>query len=262
MDRGEPRCAGRSSGSTEEQRPAQASGDGEGGSGAAHDLGEVMGQVARSLQEEHGDVESTLQTLTATAVGIVPGAEECTVTYVTGRRRVEPRAATSDLPREVDEMQDRIQEGPCLHAVWDEQTVRVEDMRTETRWPRFAAEAVELGVLSSLSVQLFVEGDNLGALNLYARRPHAFSEESEDVGLVLAAHAAVAVAAAQNEEHLRRAVSSRDLIGQAKGILMERYRITADQAFQVLARVSQQTNRKLVDVAEELTRTGAVPAVD
>ncbi len=259
MDRGEPRCAGRSSGSTEEQRPAQASGDGEGGSGAAHDLGEVMGQVARSLQEEHGDVESTLQTLTATAVGIVPGAEECTVTYVTGRRRVEPRAATSDLPREVDEMQDRIQEGPCLHAVWDEQTVRVEDMRTETRWPRFAAEAVELGVLSSLSVQLFVEGDNLGALNLYARRPHAFSEESEDVGLVLAAHAAVAVAAAQNEEHLRRAVSSRDLIGQAKGILMERYKLTGDQAFQVLARASQQTNRRLVDVADELTQTGSVP---
>jgi GAF domain-containing protein len=259
MDRGEPRRAGRSSGSTEEQRPAQASGDGEGGSGAAHDLGEVMGQVARSLQEEHGDVESTLQTLTATAVGIVPGAEECTVTYVTGRRRVEPRAATSDLPREVDEMQDRIQEGPCLHAVWDEQTVRVEDMRTETRWPRFAAEAVELGVLSSLSVQLFVEGDNLGALNLYARRPHAFSEESEDVGLVLAAHAAVAVAAAQNEEHLRRAVSSRDLIGQAKGILMERYKLTGDQAFQVLARASQQTNRRLVDVADELTQTGSVP---
>ena len=259
MDRGEPRRAGRSSGSTEEQRPAQASGDGEGGSGAAHDLGEVMGQVARSLQEEHGDVESTLQTLTATAVGIVPGAEECTVTYVTGRRRVEPRAATSDLPREVDEMQDRIQEGPCLHAVWDEQTVRVEDMRTETRWPRFTAEAVELGVLSSLSFQLFVQGDNLGALNLYARQPHAFGEESEDVGLVLAAHAAVALASAQNEQHLRRAVDNRDLIGQAKGILMERYRLTADQAFQALSRVSQQTNRKLVDIAEELTQTGAVP---
>jgi GAF domain-containing protein len=258
MDTGEPRRAERSSESTEEQRPAPVSGDGEGGSGAAHDLGEVMGQVARSLHEEHGDVESTLQTLTATAVGIVPGAEECTVTYVTGRRRVEPRAATSDLPREVDEMQDRIREGPCLGAVWDEQTVRVEDMRTETRWPRFAAGAVELGVLSSLSVQLFVEGDNLGALNLYARRPHAFGEESEDVGLVLAAHAAVAVAAAQNEEHLRRAVSSRDLIGQAKGILMERYKLTGDQAFQVLARASQQTNRRVVDIADELTQTGSV----
>jgi GAF domain-containing protein len=156
-------------------------------------------------------------------------------------------------------MQDRVQEGPCLDAVWEQETVRVEDMRTETRWPRFAAEAVALGVLSSLSLQLFVEGDNLGALNLYARQPHAFGEESEDVGLVLAAHAAVAVAGARTEQHLRRAVSSRDLIGQAKGILMERYRISADQAFQVLARVSQQTNRRLADVADELTRTRSVP---
>ncbi|WP_232807111.1 GAF and ANTAR domain-containing protein [Geodermatophilus chilensis] len=156
-------------------------------------------------------------------------------------------------------MQERLQEGPCLDAVWEEETVRVEDMRTETRWPRFAAGAVELGALSSLSFQLFVEGDGLGALNLYAREPHAFGEESEDVGLVLAAHAAVALAGAQQEQNLRRAVGNRDLIGQAKGILMERYRLTADQAFQVLARVSQQTNRKLVDVAEELTQTGAVP---
>ena len=132
-------------------------------------------------------------------------------------------------------------------------------MRTEQRLPRFAAEAVRLGVLSSLSFQLFVEGDDLGALNLYARAPHAFGEESEDVGLVLAAHAAVALAGARREDHLRRAVDNRDLIGQAEGILMERHELTADQAFQVLARVSQQTNRKLVDVAEELTRTGTVP---
>ncbi|WP_091213515.1 GAF and ANTAR domain-containing protein [Geodermatophilus siccatus] len=251
--------ANRSAGSREEQGPALLSGDGRSGPGGACGLGEVMGRVARSLQEQHGDVEATLRTLTDTAVGIVPGAEECTVTYVTGRRRVEPRAATGDLPRQVDEAQNRMQEGPCLDAVWEAETVRVDDMRTETRWPRFAAEAVELGALSSLSIQLFVEGDDLGALNLYARQPHAFGEESEDVGLVLAAHAAVAVAGAQNEEHLRRAVSSRDLIGQAKGILMERYKLTGDQAFEVLARVSQQTNRRLVDVADELTRTGSVP---
>ncbi len=254
-----PRRAERSRESGEDRRPGRTSGDGAGGPGAAEDLGEVMAQVARSLQEEHGDVEGTLRSVTATAVEAVPGAEECTITYVTGRRSVEPRAATGDLPQQVDELQGRLGEGPCLDAVWEQETVRIEDMRDEPRWPRFAAGAAELGVLSSLSVQLFVRGDNLGALNLYARRSHAFGEESEDVGLVLAAHAAVALAAAQQEEHLRRAVGNRDLIGQAKGILMERHRLTADQAFQVLARVSQQTNRKLVDVADELTQTGAVP---
>ena len=256
---GEPRRAGRASGSGADQRPAPASGDGGGGSLPGADLGEVMGQVARSLQQEHDDVDATLRTIAATAVDAVPGAEECTIGYVTGRRTVEPRGATGDLPRLVDEVQGRVQEGPCLDSVWEQRTVRIEDMRTEQRWPRFAAEAVRLGVLSSLSFQLFVEGDNLGALNLYARAPHAFGEESEDVGLVLAAHAAVALAGARSEDHLRRAVDNRDLIGQAKGILMERRKLTADQAFQVLARVSQQTNRKLVDVAEELTRTGTVP---
>ena len=116
-----------------------------------------------------------------------------------------------------------------------------------------------LSELSALSFQLFVTGSNLGALNLYARRPRAFGEESEDVGLVLAAHAAVALAGAQHEQNLQRAVSSRDTIGQAKGILMERHKLTADQAFDVLARVSQELNRKLVDIARELAETGAVP---
>ncbi|MFW3172962.1 ANTAR domain-containing protein [Geodermatophilus sp. CPCC 206100] len=89
--------------------------------------------------------------------------------------------------------------------------------------------------------------------------PRAFDAESEDVGLLLAAHAAVALAGARLEDHLRRAVSSRDLIGQAEGILMERYELTSDQAFQVLARVSQQTDRKLVDISDELCRTGTRP---
>ncbi|MGY1621711.1 ANTAR domain-containing protein [Geodermatophilus sp. SYSU D00965] len=85
-------------------------------------------------------------------------------------------------------------------------------------------------------------------------------EPRRDAGLVLAAHAAVALAGARNEEHLQRAITSRDVIGQAKGILMERYELNADQAFPVLARVSQQTNRRLVDIADELTRTRTVPS--
>ncbi len=236
-------------------------GDGARGAGeATGNLSEIMGQVARSFHERHGDVDATLHAITSTAVGAIPGAEEATITYVTGRRKVEPRAATSDLPRTVDEIQSRLQEGPCLDSMWEEKTVRIDDMRNEPRWPRYAAEAARVGVLSSVSFQLFVEGDNLGALNVYARRPHAFGEESEDVGLVFAAHAAVALSGAQNEDHLRRAVSSRDLIGQAKGILMERYKLTADQAFGVLTRISQASNRKIVDIAEELTPSGSLPS--
>jgi GAF domain-containing protein len=224
-------------------------------------LGEVMGVVARSLQERHGDVEATLQAISAAAVVSVQGAEDCGVIYVRARRHVEPRAWTSDLPRELDELQGGLAEGPCMDAVWDHHVVRVDDMTTEPRWPRFAREAGRRGVGSMLSFHLFVAGDNLGALNMYARSPGAFTEESENIGLLFASHAAVALAGAQHEEHLRTAMDNRDVIGQAKGILMERHKLTADHAFTVLVEVSSRTNRRVLDIALELTDTGAMPPV-
>ena len=132
-----------------------------------------------------------------------------------------------------------------MDAVYEHGTVRITDMRTETRWPRFAPRAFEAGAGSMLSFQLYVEGDNLGALNLYARQPEAFDDESQHVGLLFAAHAAVAYAGGQKHGQLIAAMGTRDLIGQAKGILTERYKISGDQAFGLLVRVSQRTHRKL-----------------
>ena len=229
------------------------------GSAATEALGEVMSRVARQLQEEHGDVEATLQAITAAAVRTVPNADECGISYVIGRSKIEPRASTSDLPREIDALQERIKEGPCLDAVWEHEVVRVDDVGADDRWPQFARQASELGVGSMMCFQLFVQGDQLGGMNLYARRPGAFDDECQEIGLMFAAHAAVAVAGAEHEEHLRAGMTNRDVIGQAKGILMERHKLTADQAFGVLARVSQELNRKLVDIAREVTDTGAVP---
>ena len=225
-------------------------------------LAEVLSHVARQLQEEHGDVEATMRAITRAAVSTVPGADACGITFVTGRRKLESRAATSQTPRDVDALQERLGEGPCLDAVWEEEVVRVDDVAGDQRWPRFAAEAPRLGVGSMLCFQLFVEGDHLGAMNIYASSPHSFQEEAHDVGLMLASHAAVALAGAQHEEDLRAGMTHRDLIGQAKGILMERYKITADQAFGLLVRASSVTNRKLRDLAEELSTTGALPGRD
>lgn len=222
-------------------------------------LGEIMGQVARALQQEHGDVEATLQAITAAAVKSVPGTEDCGVTLVLERRRVESRAPTGQMPLEIDRLQEELSEGPCLDAVFEQKTVRIDAIGDETRWQRFPQIAAEKGLGSLLSFQLFVTGDNLGALNLYSGRPHAFDEESESIGLVFASHAAIALAGAQQEERLRTAIASRDLIGQAKGILMERFRFTADQAFRVLVGASSRTNRKLADIAEELCATGELP---
>ncbi|MGH3539630.1 MAG: ANTAR domain-containing protein [Pseudonocardiaceae bacterium] len=146
-----------------------------------------------------------------------------------------------------------------MDAIYVEQTVRVSDTASEDRWPEFAKRAAQLGVGSMLSFQLYVVGDNLGALNLYNREPDAFDDESEHVGLLFASHAAVAMAGAQRNEQLIRAIGTRDLIGQAKGILMERHKLTAEQAFMLLVRASQATHTKLRDIAEQLTTVGQLP---
>lgn len=222
-------------------------------------LGDAMSRVARQLHEEHGDVEATLQAITAAAVTTVPNTGSCSISYVVRRGAVEPRASTGPLPAELDALQQRLGQGPCLDAVWEHEVVQVDDLTVDERWPEFAAQAAERGVRSMLCFQLFVRGDQLGAMNLYAADVGAFREESREIGQLFASHAAIALAGAEHEEHLRAGMRSRDVIGQAKGILMERFHLTALQAFGVLARLSQEQNRKLVDLARELAETGAMP---
>ena len=125
-------------------------------------------------------------------------------------------------------------------------------MSADTRWPEFSLLATQLGVNSLLSFQLFVENENLGALNLYGGEAGVFSQDSLDVGTILAQHAAVALAAAVDEAQFQIALSSRDIIGQAKGILMHREKLTGLQAFNLMVRTSQRSNIKLFDLAEWL----------
>ena len=218
-------------------------------------LARTLSDVARSLQHESG-LQDTLDNMVTAAVHTVPGAQHAGIMIVSGRRHIATRAATDELAREVDRAQYLTGQGPCLEAIHQHRTVRLTDMAQEERWPDFTRRALALGVRSMLSFQMYVTAGDLGALNLFSREPDAFGDESEDVGLLFAAHAAVAMAGAQREQDLVRAVSARDMIGQAKGILMERHRMTGDQAFRVLVRASQQANVKLVEVAEYLVRTG------
>ena len=230
------------------------------GTADPNQLAESFGDLARSL-EEHDDPDLMLAEIIAAAVAMIPGVDAGSVSVVTGRRHIGSQAPTGDLPVQVDALQEETQQGPCLDSAYVHQTVRVTDMATEDRWPQFARRASEAGAASMLSLQLYVEGDNLGALNLYSRTPNAFDDESEQVGLLFASHAAVAFAGVRKEAQLAKALGSRDLIGQAKGILMERYKISPERAFLVLARVSQDSNRKLHDIATELVRHGTVPGI-
>lgn len=223
------------------------------------DLAEQMSDLARSLQAED-DPQEVLAALVRAAIELVPGADEGSISVVEGRRTVRSHVPSSDLARDVDALQSQVGQGPCLEAVYEHETVSVPDMETEQRWPEFSREAAALGAASMLSFQLYVEGDNLGALNLYGRNPNAFNDESEQVGLLLASHAAIAFADAQKLGHMRDAMRSRDVIGQAKGILMERYNITAQHAFVMLTQSSSRTNIKLFAVADYLATTGAFPS--
>jgi GAF domain-containing protein len=221
------------------------------------DLAQRLAEAARGLQAQSGS-KDVLDRVVRLAVAMVPGADEATITMVRVRRHVYSAAATGDLARGFDALQDETGEGPCMDALWNQETVRVDDLASDPRWPVLGPRAGERGIGSMLCLQLFAHHDTLGALNLVAYQKSAFTDESEHIGLLLASHAAIAVAGAQKLDHSAIALASRDVIGQAKGILMERFKITADQAFEVLANVSQDTNRKLHAVADDLTRTGTL----
>ncbi|MCB5292020.1 GAF and ANTAR domain-containing protein [Arthrobacter sp. SO3] len=225
------------------------------------DLAAQLGELARELQHED-DLDTVLAGIVQAAVHLIPGAADASIGLVNDRKRIDSKVASGDLPRRVDALQSSTGQGPCMDAAYEDRIVRVPDLSTETRWPAFSSGAAELGAHSMLSIQLFVEGDRLGALNLFGVRPDAFNLESEQIGLIVAAHAAVAFADSQKISQLKEALISRQLIGQAEGILMERYKLSAQQAFLVLTRASSSSNRKLREVAEHLTISGEIAGVE
>lgn len=235
----------------EQERPRSSPRGDEVPDGAAPDLAADLSRLARELEDEDG-LAATLDAIVHAAVGSVPGAEHASISMVRGRREVTSRAATSDLARTNDRAQYEAGEGPCLESLFERRTVSVPDMAVESRWPAFSQRSSGLGVSSMLSVQLFVAGDDLGALNLLSTQPHAFDEGSEHIALLFASHAAVAIVGAEQEEQLLDALAQRDVIGQAMGVLMERYGITSSRAFGLLTRVSQRNNVRLLELAGEI----------
>jgi GAF domain-containing protein len=219
-------------------------------------LAEMLSATALLLQAEP-DLETTLQSVVAVTLSNVPGVEYASITALDKGRRPFTPAASAQLVEAVDTVQYSLREGPCLSALHEHSTMLVDDLAEEDRWPRFAPRAVELGIRSMLSLQLFVHAGSVGALNLYASSRRAFGADSVAIGQLLAAHAAIAIVAARNAQEMRQALSTRDMIGQAKGILMERHQISADAAFGLLVKASQDSNRKLRQVAEMVTATNA-----
>lgn len=237
------------------------SGGGGGGVAVLGPLAEEFVRLAESLMDAttvHGVVERVVQATYAT----VPGADLVSVTLRTAEGFTTP-AHTAELASRLDEVQYRLDEGPCVAATRTSGlgvtfSGNLGDGRT---FPRFGPEAAAMGVHSVLAVGMFPGGEvpRLGALNIYSVEQDGLDELDRDLALVLAAHASTALAATVASSRadleatqLRQALESRDVIGQAKGILMERRGIGADEAFDVLRRASQSLNVKLTQVAQTL----------
>ena len=142
-----------------------------------------------------------------------------------------------------------------MQAALDDIVVRTDDFRNEPRWPKYSPAALEHGVRSGLSFKLYTANRTAGALNLFSFHPNVWTARAETTGLVLAAHAAAAILASRQSEELESAVASRDRIGQAKGIIMERFKVDDVQAFALLRKLSQDSNTKLADIAEQVINT-------
>lgn len=213
--------------------------------------------MARALQS-HESEGSTLRAVCALAKDLLKADDASFTTVRSGRFRT--LAMTGDLPLQVDEIQYALGEGPCVDALEDGTTYRVEDLRDEPRWPRFASLATEqAGIRSMLSHHISVDGGTLGSLNLYALRPAAFGRREEEIGHVFATHAALAVQAVRAQDrahHLEVALQSNRRIGTAMGILMARCGCTEEQAFDVLRRHSQDHNIRVAEIAERVVLTG------
>ncbi|MGV0851554.1 GAF and ANTAR domain-containing protein [Mycolicibacterium phlei] len=199
------------------------------------------------------DADTVIAELAEHAAIEVPGAQYAGITVTRRSRNVETPAATHLYPMLLDKIQQRHQQGPCLTAAWDEKVVHVADLEADDRFPLYRQDALaETPIRSIMAFQLFIEGETMGALNVYSEHPQAFDGQSRTIGLVFAAHSSVAWNAARRDEQFRQALSSRDIIGQAKGMIMERYGVDAVQAFDLLRRLSQDSNVPLIRVATEL----------
>lgn len=216
---------------------------------------EGIDQISRLLVEDE-TVESTMSRVSAIAVHLLGGATEAGVSMVTAKG-IETVGATSELVRDVDRIQYEESEGPCVDAIKDLCNYEMDDLGSDPRWPRFSRRAAKESPLGSLvAFLLWGREGSMGALNVYGAEAEAFSEEDRALGAAYAAHAAIALANAQTRARdikeiaeLRQALESRDVIGQAKGILMERGGMTADESFDLLRTTSQNLNIRLREIA-------------
>lgn len=214
-------------------------------------------------------LDAAMLRIAATAKALLEPVAEASITFAGSGTSAWTVASTGELASQLDEVQYGLGRGPCIDAATAGVVVRIDDLAEDARWADYGDRAVRAGARSSVSVPFPLQEHVLAALNLYAAEPAAFDDEHVELAEEIAARAAVAVvnavryeSAAEAAEQLRRAMESRAVIEQAKGILMGRSNCSADEAFDMLVRASQRSNRKLRDIAQEIVDRRSFPAVD
>ena len=223
----------------------------------------LFAELGEELRSTEG--KSAFAAVTRTAVRRVEGAAAASITTLRSGR-FQTVGATDERAAKADAIQYELGSGPCLDALLEDNLYRPNDLRADQRWPEYGARLAEqVGFVSMLSYRLHTElaaSELIAGLNLYADRPSAFDATAVEVGLLLATHGSLAIAAAFNREradNLERALRTSRDIGVAMGVLMTQHKITRDQAFDLLRIVSQSSNRKLHEVAVVVGDTGDLP---
>ncbi len=212
-------------------------------------------ELARTFSEiagvlwDRAEPATVLDRIVHLSVKTIKSCQHAGITVVEGRRITSP-ASSDALPAFIDALQAETGEGPCVDAIRQHQTFSTGHLSSEDRWPSFARRAgEETGAESILSLRLFVRGDTLGALNLYSSVHDAFDAHDAAIAALFATHASVAWSASKAVVDLQAGIDTRQLIGEATGILMAREHVTSTEAFDILRRASQRLNVKLRDIA-------------
>jgi GAF domain-containing protein len=215
------------------------------------DLARALAEAAQVINAP-GTLEDTLDAIARTARDAVPGFDHVGISVVQGDGTVTTMAATSRLVRELDTLQYKLGEGPCVATLRDQSMIIAEELADDPRWPGYVPRAVEAGVRAQLGVQLFTSEETLGGLNFYSTTTAAINPDAPQHAQLFATHAALALDHARHADQANEAMPTRQLIGQAVGILMERFEITEERAMYLLVRVGTAGQLKLREVAREV----------
>lgn len=213
-----------------------------------------MAEQVHALTDQYSDdINAFLHELAGAAVDCVPGAQYAGISVVRSRGQLHTAASSGTYPAVLDSLQQRYGQGPCLEAALRHCSVHVDDLRSDTRWPLYRRDSInQTPIRSSLSMSVLPDQYLTGALNVFAEQPRAFKAESFEIASIFAVHAALGWSTVRAKNQLRRAAATGDVTGQVKGILMERFNVTEDEALALLKRLSKDSRVSVSEISRRL----------